>query len=68
MLQINDGQCGKCAHFGEDHPEKPELVQVRVKGQAPEDLVESCGHPSHEPLGLKVSAHSGCSGFQPVAA
>lgn len=65
MLTITDGQCGMCAHFGEHAPpaEKPKLVQIRIAGQAPETLVEPCGHPSHEPLGLLVSAASGCSGF-----
>lgn len=68
MLQVSDGQCGKCAHFGDEHASKPELVQVRIKGQAPAELIEPCGHPQHEALGLKVSAHSGCAGFEPVAA
>ncbi len=65
MLSINDGQCGLCAHFGEhaSQPEQQRIVQLRVAGQAPEDLVEPCGHPQHEGLGLRVTAVSACSGF-----
>ncbi|MEM1330026.1 MAG: hypothetical protein AAGG07_05645 [Planctomycetota bacterium] len=65
MLKIADGQCGMCAHFGE-HDNKPELVQIRVKGEAPEGMVESCGHPQMAPLKLEVAPTSGCSGFTPA--
>lgn len=68
MLQIHDGQCGLCAHFGEDHPGDEKLVQIRIDGRAPEGLVEACGHPAHANLGLQVSANSACSGFTPAAA
>lgn len=65
MLKIHDGQCGLCAHFGEHNPaDKPKLVQVRVKGEAPEDMLEPCGHPKNESLHLKVSPISGCDGFR----
>ena len=41
MQQVHEGQCGLCAHFGENQPqEQPRLYQIRVSGQAPEDLVE----------------------------
>lgn len=65
MLTLTDGHCGLCAHFGEHAPaaEKQKLVQVRIAGKAPEDLVEPCGHPAHEGLSLRVTAVSGCSGF-----
>ena len=62
MLKISDGQCGFCAHFG-GRDDKPELVQIRIKGEAPEGLVESCGHPQMQPLKLSVAATSGCAGF-----
>lgn len=65
MFQVHEGQCGMCLHFGEHQPgEEPRLVQVRTKHEAPEDLIEECGHPRHEPLHLKVTANSGCDGFE----
>ena len=57
-----------CAHFGEDHSSEDRLVQIRVRGEAPEDLIEDCGHPRHADLHLKVSANSGCDGFMSAAA
>lgn len=63
MLKLHDGQCGLCAHFGEDHPQDRKLVQIRISGQAEEDIVESCGHPQHADLDLKVTPISGCTGF-----
>ncbi|MFG0306047.1 MAG: hypothetical protein ACF8Q5_07510 [Phycisphaerales bacterium JB040] len=68
MLKLSDGQCGLCAHFGEEHPDDARLVQVRIRGEAPEDLVEDCGHPQHAGLDLHVSAISGCAGFTPAKA
>lgn len=66
MLQISDGQCGLCTHFGESHPTDQQIVQVRTKHQAPENLKEECGHPRHAPLNLMVTANSGCDGFEPA--
>ncbi|HMO27390.1 MAG TPA: hypothetical protein PKB10_14090 [Tepidisphaeraceae bacterium] len=66
MLQIHDGQCGLCAHFGEHHKQDAKLVQIRTKKQAPEDMVDECGHPKHAPLNLKVTPISGCDGFEPA--
>ena len=67
MLQVHDGQCGLCVHFGEHQPQQqPQLVQIRSSKQAPEDLVEECGHPKHATLHLVVTANSGCDGFQPA--
>ena len=66
MLQVHDGQCGLCVHFGE-HEEKKQraaLVQVRTSKQAPETLIEECGHPKHSALHLVVTANSGCDGFE----
>ena len=64
MLQVQDGQCGLCLHFGEHHAEKQELVQVRVNHSAPESMVDECGHPKHAPLHLMVTPISGCDGFE----
>jgi len=69
MLTVHDGQCGLCAHFGEDESDpaqREKLVQIRVAGQAPEDLVEGCGHPQHADLDLRVTPISGCAGFTPA--
>jgi hypothetical protein len=65
MLQIHDGQCGLCSHFGEGHSESI-LTQIRASQEAREDLIEDCGHPKHAPLHLKVTAVSGCDGFEPA--
>jgi hypothetical protein len=67
MLSFHDGQCGMCTHFGEHHAEEvSKLVQIRVSGEAPEELVEECGHPNNAPLHLMVTANSGCAGFEPA--
>lgn len=66
MLQVQDGQCGMCAHFGEHHQKDPEIVQIRVQHQAPEQLVEECCHPNNERLHLLVTAVSHCDGFEPA--
>lgn len=67
MMQVHDGQCGLCVHFGEHSDlQRQDLVQIRVKHQAPDDLVEECGHPQHVPLHLKVTPISGCAGFEPA--
>ena len=65
MLQVHDGQCGLCVHFGENEPsEEPKLIQIRLKHEAPDDLVESCGLPSNAALNLKVTPISGCAGYE----
>jgi hypothetical protein len=67
---VHDGQCGLCTHFGEhqatqqQHQQK--LIQIRTSKQAPEDLVEECGHPQHAALHLMVTPISGCQGFEPA--
>ena len=70
MLSIQEGQCGLCKHFGEHitlpDQERQQLVQIRTSKQAPEDLLEECGHPQHEPLHLVVTPVSGCNGFEPA--
>ena len=64
MLTIQQGQCGVCSHFGEDHPDNQQLVQIRTSKQAPEGYVDTCG--KNETIHLKVTPLSGCDGFQPV--
>lgn len=66
-LNIQDGQCGLCTHFGEEHASDQKLVQIRTSHQANDEVVDACGHPKHAPLHLMVSANSGCDGFQPAA-
>lgn len=67
MLKITDGQCGMCAHFGEnDQNATDKLVQIRISGEAPEDLVEPCGLPENRKVNLKVTPISGCAGFEPA--
>jgi hypothetical protein len=68
MTHVHEGQCGLCVHFGEHHPEETsKLVQIRLKKEAPEDLVEECGHPKHAALHLVVTPISGCEGFMPAS-
>jgi hypothetical protein len=66
MLQVQEGQCGLCAHFGETHADDRRLIQIRSSRQAPESLVDDCGHPRHASLHLKVTPISGCDGFTPA--
>jgi hypothetical protein len=68
MIAIHEGQCGLCNHFGESHKNSEKLVQIHSTMRAPEDFLDDCGHPKHSGLHLKVTALSGCDGFQPVAA
>jgi hypothetical protein len=63
QVQLHEGQCGLCLHFGETQPREEQLVQIRRKHEAPEDIVQECGHPSHAPLHLMVTPISGCAGF-----
>ena len=68
MLHIQNGQCGLCTHFGEIHAGNSvkDLMQIRSTKEAKEDFIDDCGHPKHAPLHLKVTAVSGCDGFEPV--
>ncbi|MES2524513.1 MAG: hypothetical protein V4617_17575 [Gemmatimonadota bacterium] len=66
MQQVREGQCGLCTHFGETHPDDQRLVSIRRKHEAPETLVEECGHPRHASLNLMVTPISGCQGFEPA--
>jgi hypothetical protein len=44
------------------------VIQIRLKHEAPESLVEECGHPRLAPLHLKVTPISGCQGFEAAPA
>lgn len=66
MVELHEGQCGLCAHFGEVHPQSVTLTQIRSSHEAPEDLVDECDHPKHAALHLKVTPMSGCDGFTPA--
>ena len=66
MLHVHDGQCGLCVHFGETHEVSPQLLKIRTTAEAPEALVDDCGHPQHAGLHLKVTPISGCEGFEPA--
>lgn len=66
MLKVEPGQCGLCAHFGENKSDEPQLIQIRMKHEAPEDYVVPCGHPTHAPLKLEVTPISSCAGYTPV--
>ena len=68
MANISDGQCGRCAHYGEDHAPNEQIVQMRINGIAPDGYIDSCGHPNNAGLHLKVTPTSGCDGFKPAAA
>ena len=66
MQHLHDGQCGLCSHFGESHAADERLVSIRRRHEAPEDLLDSCGHPRHASLHLRVTPISGCDGFTPA--
>jgi hypothetical protein len=77
MLHVDKGQCGLCAHFGEAHNglfgethngQKNDLAQIRLKKEAPETLLDECGHPRLVSLHLKVTPISGCDGFKQARA
>jgi hypothetical protein len=65
MLSVHEGQCGVCTHFGEGHADNI-LNQIRESKKASESFVDDCGHPKLVTLHLKVTAVSGCDGFEPV--
>ena len=65
-MQVQNGQCGLCTHFGENHPKTDVLVTIMSSKQADPIVLDDCGHPKHAALHLKVSPISGCDGFQAV--
>ena len=50
--------------FGETHSASEKIVQIRTTKEAPETLVDECGHPRHASLHLVVTPISGCEGFE----
>lgn len=64
MLEVKDGQCGLCVHFGETHAPNAQLTKIRQQHEAPETLVDDCGHPKHSGLHLKVTPIARCDGFE----
>jgi hypothetical protein len=64
MIHVDNGQCGLCTHFGEAHVVGIQLNQIRENHEAPETLLDECGHPRHASLHLKVTPISGCDGFE----
>jgi hypothetical protein len=68
MSEVHDGQCGLCAHFGEEHRQAPQLISIVSTHNAPDSLLDEYGHPKHAPLHLKVTPVSGCDGFERIAA
>ena len=68
MLQVQNGQCGLCVHFGEPHDTTKQLLNIRQKHEAPETFVDECGHPRLAPLHLKVTSIAGCDAFEPAKA
>ena len=67
MISVHDGQCGLCTHFGEFHQKTDVLVTILSSKQAPADVLDTCGHPKHAALHLKVTPISGCDGFTQAA-
>ncbi len=67
METIQNGQCGLCTHFGEDH-KTAALISIVSTHQASLNVLDECGHPKHAALHLKVTPISGCDGFEPAAA
>jgi hypothetical protein len=63
MIQLHEGQCGLCTHYGEHHQRDSLLVQIRTTRRAPETLLDDCGHPKHAELHLQVTPVAGCDGF-----
>jgi hypothetical protein len=64
MIEVQSGQCGLCAHFGEGRAEeRMKLAEIRDSHKAPEDLVLPCGLPAHAQYNLWVTPRSGCDGF-----
>lgn len=68
LHHVEDGQCGLCTHFGETHPVNQQLTQIRKAHEAPDDMVDACGHPTLVSLHLQVTPISGCDGFEPAKA
>jgi hypothetical protein len=68
METVQNGQCGLCTHFGENHQKTDVLVSILSSHQADLKVLDECGHPKLAGLHLKVTPISGCDGFVPAAA
>lgn len=66
MVNVNDGQCGTCSHFGAELPSE-QLVQIRISQEASVETVGGCGLPSNASVHLMVSANSSCDGYVAAA-
>ena len=67
MITFSNGQCGTCAHFGNDIPEA-KLVQIRVSQESSDEVVGGCDHPSNSNLHLRVAVVGSCDGYSPANA
>jgi hypothetical protein len=65
MLKLSEGQCGLCAHFGEGTGDQ-KVVQIRIRGEAPPELIEPCGLPANASKDLKVTPFASCTGYTPA--
>lgn len=68
MEAVQNGQCGLCTHFGENHNKADVLVSILTTHKADLKIVDECGHPKLASLHLKVTPISGCDGFVPAKA
>lgn len=66
MINVQTGQCGICAHFGERHRETSELQDIRATSRASELYTDECGHPMLQQVRLRVTPISGCNAFEAV--
>ena len=67
MLNITDGQCGTCKHFGEGMPAE-QLVQIRINHTADDTLTAGCDLASNATLHLRVSPIGSCDGYEAAEA
>lgn len=66
MFRIQEGQCGLCRYFAASPDAEEQRLQIHQQRQAPENFVGQCRHPQHASLHLRVTAISGCDGFELV--
>jgi hypothetical protein len=67
MQTVQEGQCGLCKHFGEEHAKDKKLVEIRSSHKAPEVMIDECGLPRNATLHLMVTPISRCDGFEKAA-
>ena len=66
MVNVNNGQCGTCTHFGSDIPEQ-QLVQIRVNPEAAPATTSRCSAPRNAEIHLSVAPTGGCDAWTPAA-